>query len=805
MWISLNWIKKLADIPQLSSSELVKKITMSIAEVEGVKESHPHLENIVTAKILEIEKIPETEHLQVTKVTDGVETLQVVCGAPNIEVGDIVPLAKIGAELPSEGESKFVIKKGRLKGVDSFGMLCSARELKLSNDHGGILKLDKNTPLGTKLSQLRDEGDILFEIDNKSITHRPDLWGHLGFAREIAAITDGKLKQSDYADFLTPYKKNDKILNITIEQPQSCRRYSGVVVDNVVVKESSPEIQKALLSVGLTPINNIVDITNYVMLQLGQPMHAFDTQKLDSLDINVRFANSGEKIVALDGKEYSLSDADLVIADNKKAIAIAGVMGGEETKISETTKTILFESANFHAATIRRAANRLGIRTDSSNRFEKSLDPQNTIEALNLACKMLLDSSPEAKILGSVEDVFPTPLDEIKIDITTDYICKNLGVTLSNEFIEKTLTSLSFEILKKDGNSLTLKVPSFRATKDVSIAADIVEEIGRVFGYDNIPDTPFLAEVKPPKYNKERLFEREIKNLFVNRYGFDEIYSYSFVSESSIEKWGDSPERYLGLKNALSQEYTKIRRDLYISALHAVQVNQKNFSEFRFFEVGRGYILENKDSDNLASEERFIMATAVTTDSQRATDIFYEFKDTLQDLFLTFGVTGIQEFIPQNIPSFSHPHRYLTFKRGKEIFATISEIHPKMANRFDISGRVITLEINQKALFEAKKTIKKFEDIAKYPETLLELTVLASERDYVDSIIQIAKKGGKKLIKNVELLTVYKGNPIPEGKKAVSFKITLGLPDRTLKTDEINSTFQSIIADLDKNGFSLRK
>ncbi len=813
MWISLNWLRKLADFEEVNIREFSNKVTMSIAEVEGFKQTHPHLSQVYSAKILEIAKIPETDHLQVTKIDTGKEILQVVCGAPNIEVGDVVPLAKVGTVLPLEGDKTLKIKKGKLKGVESFGMLCSARELKLSNDHGGIMKLDKNTPLDVPLSSILETSDTLLEIDNKSITHRPDLWGHLGFAREVAAILNGKLKPNYYHDkFVQDYnnKKQEVDLKVEIKNPDVCRRYNGIVIKNIEIKDSPEWMQRALIDMGLNPINNIVDMTNYVMMELGQPMHAFDLKKLATPEIIVRYAKNEEKIKTLDEQEKTLLDSHLVIADREKAIAVAGVMGGDNTKIDENTTDIVLESANFHAATIRRAANKLAIRTDSSNRFEKSQDPENTINAIELAYYIIKETCPEAYIASELVDNYPTKPETIYIDFKYSDIRNKLGLSLnelSDDDIKKILTNLHFEFIAPSDNStdnVRIKVPSFRATKDISIKADIVEEIGRIYGYDNITPKPFLSEVKPPDMNKERLFERHLKNLFVNKYDFNEVYNYSFVNEDDIKAFNENPDDYLGLRNYLSTEYTKIRRNLYISALKTAKVNAKNFSEFNFFEVGRGYHTEEKTFDGLATEHRYLIAGKYVQNSDKSKDAFYEFKGIVNDLFETLNFKGVMPFIPNNSKSFAHPYRALEYKRGRDVFASIDEFDPRFLNKSGVNGRLVVLNIDMDKLYKAKKSARKFTDLQKYPYTNFEITIIANKRDLVKDIFEIAKKSAKKLLKDIELLTIYEGHPIEEDKKAVSIKITLGDDNRTLKSKEIDKTLDNIVAALDKKGFKLK-
>jgi phenylalanyl-tRNA synthetase beta chain len=634
----------------------------------------------------------------------------------------------------------------------------------------------------------------------------------LGFAREIAAILNGKLKENYYHnDFITAYKnrKKEVDLTVTIENPDVCRRYNGIVIKNIEIKESPKWMQRYLIDMGLNPINNIVDMTNYVMMELAQPMHAFDFKKLTTPDIIVRYAKNAEQIKTLDESDLSLLDSHLVIADKEKAIAVAGVMGGNNTKIDDTTTEIILESANFHAATVRRAANKLSIRTDSSNRFEKSQDPENTINAIELAYYLIKETCENAYIASDLVDNYPTKLDTLFIDFTYSDIRNKLGLALnelSDERIKEILTNLHFEFdptLLND--SARVKVPSFRATKDVSIKADIIEEIGRIYGYDNINPKPFLAEVKPPIINEERLFERNMKNLFVNKYDFNEVMNYSFINEDDIKAFDENPDNYLGLKNYLSTEYTKIRRNLFISALKTAKVNSKNFQIFKFFEVGRGYHLEEKTIDGLATEHRYLIAGQFVQNSNQSKEVFYNMKAIINDLFETLNFKGAMPSIPKDTESFVHPHRALEYKRGRDLIASVYEFDPRFLNKNDVSGRLVVLNLDLDKIYGAKRSSKKFADLQKYPYTNFELTLLANKKDLVSDIFEIVKKSTKKLLKNVELLTIYEGHPIEEDRKAVSIKITLGDDTRTLNSKEIDDSLNNIVAALDKKGFILKR
>ncbi|MBC7474413.1 MAG: phenylalanine--tRNA ligase subunit beta, partial [Candidatus Sericytochromatia bacterium] len=452
MKISLNWLKDYVDLSNENPEDLGLRFTMASAEIEGIENLSQHFNHVVAAKIIEIAPHPDADKLQVTKVDNGKEVLQVVCGAKNIAVGQIVPLAQVGAVLPGD----FKIKVSNKRGVESHGMLCAASELGMSDDSEGILILPENTEIGKSFADIAGKNDSLIEIDNKSLTHRPDLWGHYGLARELAAVLKKEFKP---LDFTLPKMDEDKIqIKAKIEDTDLCKRYSALAFDNINIVPSPEWLQNRLINIGAKPINNVVDATNYVMFELGQPIHSFDGSKLKDQTIIIRKAKEGETLTTLDSIERKLTTDMLVIADIDKPIALAGVMGNENSEVDNNTTFVVLEAASFHAASVRRTAVSLGLRTEASSRFEKSLDPEMTLQAISRFYTILKETCPNLKVVSQLVDLDYSDKTPVYVNVTKEFINRRLGTQLDSNFIETTLKSLGFEFEENDQENYKLKV-----------------------------------------------------------------------------------------------------------------------------------------------------------------------------------------------------------------------------------------------------------------------------------------------------------------------------------------------------------
>ncbi len=798
MWISLKIIGKMVDLSGLTPESIAEKLTMSTAEIEGIEYLNGFFKTIITAKLESVEKHPDADKLTVCKVNTGKETLQVVCGAPNHKTGDIVALATIGTKFSEE----FEIKKSKIRGVESNGMLCSLRELGLSEDHSGILILPPDTKTGTPLSELySDWVDVRLNIDNKSITHRPDLWGHYGFAREIAAHFGRDHKSPVDQSILKTLKNEDK-LKVSIKNPEGSSRYSGLVVKNIKIGQSPDWLKAAVTAIGMRPINNIVDITNYVMAELGEPMHAFDRKKLRGDEIIVRFASKGEKLMTLDGRSHELTPEDVVITDAGGPIALAGVMGGGNSEVEDSTTELVLEAATFNPVNIRKTAQRCDSRTEAAMRFEKSLSPEITVDALLRCYQLIREIIPGAEATSGIVDAYPVKLETINIDVTTDYIRRRIGQDVDDASILKTLTALDYTV-KNDNGSLHITVPHFRATKDISMKDDIVEEVGRIIGYSNIASKPPMVPCVPPVKNLFRYFEREVKSILSGSFSMTEVSGYSFLGAEILNTLKVNEEKELRLRNQLSLDIDRLRRSLVPNQMQFVKYNQRFNDSFDIFELGRVYIKEDRKSPELISENFRVAGTVFMR--RPSSPIFYEAKAIAAGLLEQLRVKNYS-LVPEtkSLPPYAHPGRSMKILIEGKDAGLIFEVHPESAVAFEFNGSAAMFDIDLNAVFDSEKTPVKFKELQKFPEVPFEISVIADRMTYSADIQNVILKSDKNLVREATVFSIYEGAPIPEGKKSVSFRVVFASKDKTLEPGEIDALQKKVIADITKSGYSLR-
>lgn len=788
----------MVDISDIDPQELGLKITMSSAEIESVEYMNRHLETIVTAKITGMGKHPNADKLSICDVDTGSEQFRVVCGAPNHKEGDIVALALEGTKFTEE----FTVKKTKIRGEESIGMLCSEREMGLSDDHSGIMILPPDTPLGQTMSQLYpDWMDVRFEIDNKSITHRPDLWSHQGFAREIGALLDRPVKDPVKWDLEKDFGSSDD-LSVRIENPDDCPRYSGLVVKNITIGESPEWLKAMVTSIGMRPISNIVDVTNYVMAELGEPMHAFDRNKLRGSEIIVRNAAADETLTTLDDTEHTLMPEDIVIADRDGAIALAGVMGGGNSEIEEGTTEIVLEAANFNAVSIRKTAHRYNNRTEAAIRFEKSLSPEVTKAALIRCYDLIKQCCPDATATTGIVDAYPVKQEKVTIETSTDYIRRNLGEELSDEKIIGILTALDFKI-KNNAGSLTIDVPHYRATKDIGIAADIVEEVGRIYGYDNItPRSPMVA-CTPPQGNVKRLLERQVKEILSRNYNMTEVSGYSFTGEDVLNRLRINEDKELRLKNPLSVEQDRLNRTLVPNIVQNIEFNQRYHESFSLYEVGRVYLKKDRTSPDLVMENTRITGAFYARKSDEP--LFYSAKNAVAGLLEKLRLAKVNfKVAAENLPPWAHPARSMKITIDKKEAGIICELHPRVYKDFDISGAAALFDLDLDLVMKAKRKRISFKELQKYPEVPFEISVVADANVYAEKIAKIIESSNQKFIQSVDVIDIYQGDRIEAGKKSISYRAILSAKERTMEPDEIDAIQKKIIEDLGKKGFHLR-
>ncbi|HEX9664469.1 MAG TPA: phenylalanine--tRNA ligase subunit beta, partial [Patescibacteria group bacterium] len=601
MFISLNWLKDFVDLSKISPRDLGLKLTIKTMEIENVVEQGQNLENIVIGQVLEIKDHPNADKLKIVVVDDGSGQREVVCGGLNLKQGQLVALARQGARVSWHGQEDLTeLKKTKIRGVESSGMICAAEEIGFEKEGkaGEIMDLSYlgKVRLGTPLKKALELDDTLFEIDNKSITHRPDLWGHYGVAREVAAFLGKKLKKYPAPDFKAGSAAD---LKIKVADFKHCRRFMGVMVGNIRIEPSPLWLVNRLRAVNIRPINNIVDITNYVMTELGQPMHAYDRQMIRGDQLGTRLAKAGEKFTTLDEESWTLTKDDLLIVDQKGPVGLAGLMGGLKSAITDQTKEIILEAANFDPVTVRKTSKRLGLRSDSSARFEKSLDPDWPELAIKRAVSLIKQLIPEAEVISPVVDQTPVArgrrgkLNQGPIVLNKSYLAMKMGLELADREVIKILKDLGFEVNSTKADYKVI-APTWRATKDIAIPDDLVEEVARIYGYDQIPTKLPNIDITPPARNLELLVERKIKNFLVYGPGWTEVYNYSFVNEKQLENLGIDYSRHIKIQKPLSSDQTLLRQSLIPSLLKNTVDNLRFYDQFKLFEIEQVFLPDLK-------------------------------------------------------------------------------------------------------------------------------------------------------------------------------------------------------------------
>ncbi|MFB6182410.1 MAG: phenylalanine--tRNA ligase subunit beta, partial [Candidatus Magasanikbacteria bacterium] len=777
------------------------KLTLSTVEIEDYQNQSKKLEKMVVGKIKEIKDHPNADNLEICMTDTGDEAVQIICGGSNIEKDLKVAVAKVGAKVRWHGEGDLVeLEETEIRGEKSKGMIAAANEIGLEDrfpmeDEKEILDLSSiEAEVGTPLAEALNQDDIIFEIDNKSMTQRPDLWGHYGLARELSVIFDNELEEYNLNSIESD---NQSDIEVQVKDSDLCPRYMALEVSGVEVEESPQWLQDRLRAVDIDPVNNIVDITNYVMMELGQPMHAFDKEKISSDKICVRTAKEGESIKALDQKEYELKEEDLVIADSDKPIALAGIIGAENSEVDSETREVVFESANFERTRIRRSSMRLGVRTDSSARFEKGLDPTQTVLALKRAVELLQEVCPQAEISSEVIDRSDFQLDQGPIEISLGYIQAKTGVDIDPGQVENILTELGFEV-EKSGGAFSVRVPTWRATVDINSKEDLIEEIARIYGYNEIePELPRLS-IDSPYIDPTTSLKGRIRNILNNRAGLTETKNYSFVSAEAIKNLDKDPQNYIKLKNPIAKDKPYLRENLFTNVLENIEENLDRFDEVALFELGKTFDLE-KDGPSLTLDPKESLSKqeeklTICYSSKEDEKPFFSVKSAFEDLLEGLNISC--KYKKEN-PDWNifHPGRFARVISDEE-FGFISEIHPKTADEFDIEERVGFLEVSVEKLKEVNKE-DIYDPVPEYPAVERDLAFIVGEEIEHQSIVNTIKNTND-LIESVELFDIYKGENIEEGKKNLAYHIYYRSPERTLNSkevDEIHSQVESNLSD----------
>lgn len=798
MKISKQWLEDFVTLPQKTSEEILEELTVQTVEVEETMSQSDSLAHIVVGKITSLEKHPDADMLHVCQVTVGTQTLPVVCGGSNLREGMLVAMGMIGAKVHWHGEADVVeLKKTKIRGVVSEGMICAAEEIGLAElfpkaGEREILDLSfLDAQSGTPLADALGLSDVIIDIDNKSMTNRPDLWGHYGMAREFAAM---------YTTDLKPYnppsiEEGSAVrLSVDVQDTVRCPRYMAVQVSGVAIGQSPDWMRKRLLAVGIRSINTIVDITNYVMLELGQPMHAFDADKVDGASLTVRMAKKQEKITLLGGDEMALTATMLVIADNNQPLAVAGVKGGHDSGVSEHTTSIIFEAANFEPLCIRKTSAALGVRTDSSSRFEKSLDPTLPELALRRAVELTRMLCPTATVVSNVVDVQSFTLKQGPLVISPKLIRSRIGADISDKEMIVLLERLGFGVEQKK-ETLVLTIPSWRATGDIAIPEDITEEVARTYGYKNIPTTFPKFSISPTPPSPLRDMTKRIKELLAYEAGYTEVYNYSFVSPDWLAKLGISTENYIELAHPIAKDKPLVRRELVPTMLENVESNSHRFDAVRLFETGRGYrpevagpLAHPDKKDHLPGQDEYVALVY----AEKNVDVpFFELSSVVRQLGNRLGVALTLQSNDIGLP-YVHGGRQAELLVNGQSVGYIGEVDPQVQQKIGIPHRTAFLEINLTVLAAFVQERIAYIPLPIYPTVARDIALVVSTR-VEDATLRRVIQAVDSHIVSVELFDVYQGDHVARGMKSVAYHIVYRSNDKTLTTIEVQKIEEQVL------------
>lgn len=797
MRVSLKWLKKYVELPNdLTPKQIAYDLTLRTVEVEDVIDVKEKYNNIVVGKILEVKQHPNADKLRICIVDIGEEEpVQIVCGGSNLYVGEHVVVSKPGAYVVWHGEGEPVkIEKTKMRGESSYGMICGAEEVYLdafypAKSETEIVDLEgKGTP-GQNISELVCMDDTVFEIDNKSLTNRPDLWGHYGIARELSVIYDLPLKE------LPKYEidKNLPKYNVEIKDTEKCRRYVGVEIENVNIKESPMWMKADLLNAGMRPINLIVDITNYVMLAVGQPLHAFDRTHVEGNQIIVRNAKPSEKLLLLDDQEVQLTENDLVICDTEGPLALAGIKGGKKDSILDTTTGILLEVANFSAPTIRQSEKLFDEKTDSSIRYEKNIDTERVDLGLSMALNMISEMFENSKIVAYGE-VYPVKTEREVIDIPQEFLDIRLGKVLEQNTIEKILKALGYDVEYKN-NIYHVTVPVWRSTGDVSLKDDVMGDIARILSYQSFEPKPLPVKFEHAVIQPKVLLERRLKEYLAFRCGFTEIYTYPWIDVKYINAARMDTTNSVRLATPPAPELANLRTSLIPGLLETVSKNLRYYNSFKIYEVAqvfeKGEYHESSEDETLPIHKKYLSGCIVDKDAKK---IFYEIKGVIEGMNTYCHMENIT-LEQMEKPSWADINAYLSIKLNDEEIGTMGLVSvATMADAKIKRTNVAVFELNLDKLIPLASRTNKYENIPVLPLVEKDLSVIVDNNVTWETISSTIN--GK--VKELEFIEEYKGEQIPEGKKSITFRFKLGNDETTLTSEQINEEMNRLVKLLNK-------
>lgn len=789
MFVSMNWIGDFVDLSGLDRKALIARFTLSTAEVEDIYEKGADTYGVVVARVLSVEPHPDSQKLHLLKIDVGAkEPIDCVCGAPNVRPGLTVAFAREGGCVCGHP-----IGAAKVAGYMSYGMCCSEAELGISADNSGLMELPDDLPLGRDLKQIYDIDDIIFEVDNKSLTNRPDLWGHYGIAREFATLTGRPLKKPD----CHPTAAYDGLpeVDVTVSDPELCLRYCAIKAEGITRRKSPVNMRIRLFYCGSRAINFLADLTNYVMMELGQPMHAFDLRRVQSVD--VRRLPEETPFTTLDGTQRKIDTSTLMITSEGKPVAIAGIMGGLDSEIEDDTTSLLLESACFNAVSVRRSSTRLGLRTDASMRYEKTLDPELTVTAAQRLLHLLLTLDPDARVTSRLTDRYPTKFPTIELDIDKPFVDRYTGIDISSDEIEKTLRALEFGVVRT-GDNFHVTVPSFRATKDVTIKADLIEEITRIYGYDNFAVKTTKSPLYPVRPETGKTDETEIKDLLVKSAGLHEVHSYIWSDLAKDKALGIETPDNVRLLNAQTPDHAILRRSMIPTLLSFARENKGYGDAFGLFEIG--HTVEGKLPDGTC-DERKRLGVVLYDKTASEESVFLRLRDLA--VLLTSQLRHLVPDFAHLTPAYNwqHPVNSFSVSAAGSVIGCVGVLHPAVKEKLDKKAAVAWLEIDMAAFAAVPAQPLHYRAPSRFPAIDIDLSFAAdlASLDF-GRISEAVRRAGGEWLADIGVLDTYEG----ESGQWLTLRLTFSSGERTLSKAELAPVTDEIIRALSPLGMTFR-
>lgn len=805
MKVSLNWIKKYVDLPKdITNEQIMRDLTIRTVEVEDMVNTGDKFKDIVVGKIIEVNPHPNADLLKVCLVDIGEdEYKQIVCGGENLYPNELVVISKPGAMVYWHGEGDLVeIKETKMRGVSSYGMICGATEVYLSelfppkNEKEIVDLTGLDVKPGENISDALNLEDTILEIDNKSLSNRPDLWGHYGIARELSVIYNVPLKELEInkPNGLPEYK-------VSIEEKDKCKRYAAVKIEGVIAKESPSWMKTLITNAGMRPINAIVDITNYVMMAIGQPTHAFDSTHVKGEKIVVRNARENEKLLLLDNNELDLTTDDLVICDESSPLALAGIRGGKEDSILPETTSVILEVANFSAEAIRKTGKRFAEKTDASIRYEKGIDTQRVDLGISLALELFKEIFPQSKIVAFKDEYLEATPNNV-IDVTKKFLDDRLGKVISNEEITRILTGLGYEV-SFDNDTYHVVVPTFRSTGDVTLKDDVMGDIARLLGYDSFEKKPLTINFEHAVLQNDVLLERRLKEYLSYRCGFNEIITYPWIDEKYIDAAGFDKSKMVMLATPPSPEQAYLRASLVPGLLEAISKNLRYFDEFRIYEMTevfeKGEYHESSEDETLPIHKNYLSGAIVKKDAKSA---FYEIKGVIESMSSYVHMESLS-FRPCESSSYLDKNAKLDIYLGDILVGSLGLLSVKtMADSKIKRTNVGIFEINVSEFIPYPSRTNEFKHLPEIPLVEKDLSILVDEDVTWEKISKMIRNK----VSEYSFVEEYRGEQVPTGKKSVTFKVKLGDGKSTLTSDDINHKLEEITITLNRTcGATIRE